>query len=75
MIPPVFDDTVPDHKLLHLTTVTSASGLNIEFVYAIDARVAHHTAHPKPFIWTASTDELLVEGKRTQRTLVMVHSV
>jgi transposase len=47
----------------------------IELVNAIDAYVDHHNEHPKPFIWTASANDILEKVKRARKTLVTVQSV
>ena len=47
----------------------------MELVNAIDAYVDHHNEHPKPFIWTASANDILEKVKRARKTLVTVQSV
>ena len=40
-----------------------------ELVTVIDEYVAHHNSNPKPFIWTASTREILQKGIRSNSCL------
>ncbi len=47
----------------------------MELVDAIDGYVDHHNENPKPFIWTASANDILEKVKRARRTLVNVQSV
>ena len=47
----------------------------IELVEAIDAYVAGHNEKPKPFIWTASANDILEKVKRARKTLLKVQSV
>src|SRR5206468_2844121 len=47
----------------------------IELVEAIDAYVASHNEKPKPFIWTASANDILEKVKRARKTLLKVQSV
>ena len=47
----------------------------IEWVTAIDDYVDHHRQRPKPFIWTASANDILEKVKRARKTLVNVQSV
>jgi transposase len=47
----------------------------MELVNAIDDYVDHHNEHPKPFIWTASANDILEKVKRARKTLVNVQSV
>jgi transposase len=47
----------------------------MELVTAIDDYVDHHNEKPKPFIWTASANDILEKVKRARKTLVNVHSV
>jgi transposase len=47
----------------------------MELVHAIDDYVDHHNQHPKPFIWTASANDILEKVKRARKTLVNVQSV
>ena len=37
-----------------------------ELELAIDLYVAHHNAHPKPFIWTASAKDILAKVTRAK---------
>lgn len=46
-----------------------------ELVHAIDDYVDHHDEKPKPFIWTASANDILEKVKRARKTLVTVQSV
>jgi transposase len=47
----------------------------MELVDAIDAYVDQHNEKPKPFIWTASANDILEKVKRARKTLVNVQSV
>ena len=47
----------------------------MELVDAIDGYVDHHNENPKPFIWTASANDILEKVKRARKTLVNVQSV
>jgi len=47
----------------------------MELVHAIDSYVDRHNENPKPFIWTASANDILEKVKRARRTLVNVQSV
>ncbi len=47
----------------------------MELVEAIDAYVDQHNENPKPFIWTASANDILEKVKRARRALVNVQSV
>jgi transposase len=47
----------------------------MELVSAIDDYVDHHNENPKPFIWTASANDILEKVKRARKTLVNVQSV
>jgi transposase len=47
----------------------------MELVTAIDDYVDHHNERPKPFIWTASANDILEKVKRARKTLVNVQSV
>jgi hypothetical protein len=47
----------------------------MDLVHAIDDYVDHHNDHPKPFIWTASANDILEKVKRARKTLVNVQSV
>ena len=47
----------------------------MELVTAIDDYVDHHNERPKPFIWTASANDILEKVKRARKTLVTVQSV
>jgi transposase len=47
----------------------------MELVDAIDAYVDQHNENPKPFIWTASANDILEKVKRARKTLVNVQSV
>jgi len=47
----------------------------MELVNAIDDYVDHHNEKPKPFIWTASANDILEKVKRARKTLVNVQSV
>ena len=47
----------------------------IELVEAIDGYVDHHNEHPKPFIWTASAQDILEKVKRARKSLLNVQSV
>ena len=40
-----------------------------ELKLAIDLYVAHHNAHPKPFIWTASATDILAKVTRAKAAL------
>ncbi len=40
-----------------------------DLVAAIDAYIAHHNTHPKPFIWTASARDILQKVIRANRGL------
>jgi hypothetical protein len=40
-----------------------------ELVGAIDAYIAHHDAHPEPFIWTKSARDILQAFIRANRRL------
>src|SRR5450759_3510985 len=46
-----------------------------ELVHAIDAYVDLHNENPKPFIWTASANDILEKVKRARKTLLNVQSV
>jgi hypothetical protein len=47
----------------------------MELVSAFDDYVDHHNEMPKPFIWTASANDILEKVKRARKTLVNVQSV
>jgi len=47
----------------------------MELVTAIDDYVDHHNEKPKPFIWTASANDILEKVKRARKALVNVQSV
>jgi ribosomal protein S17 len=47
----------------------------MELVNAIDDYVDHHNEKPKPFIWTASANDILEKVKRVRKGLVTVQSV
>jgi transposase len=47
----------------------------IELVEAIDGYVSHHNENPKPFIWTASAQDILEKVKRARKSLLNVQSV
>jgi transposase len=47
----------------------------MEPVTAIDDYVDHHNERPKPFIWTASANDILEKVKRAQKALINVQSV
>ena len=47
----------------------------MELVAAIDAYVVRHNQSPKPFIWTASANDILEKVKRAHTTLLNVQSV
>jgi len=47
----------------------------MELVSAIDNYVDQHNENPKPFIWTASANDILEKVKRARKTLVTVQSV
>jgi transposase len=47
----------------------------IELVEAIDAYVSHHNGNPKPFIWTASAQDILEKVKRARKSLLNIQSV
>jgi transposase len=47
----------------------------MDLVSAIDDYVDHHNQNPKPFIWTASANDILEKVKRARKALVTVHSV
>jgi len=47
----------------------------IELVEAIDGYVDHHNGSPKPFIWTASANDILEKVKRARKSLFNVQSV
>jgi len=40
-----------------------------ELEQAIDAYIAHHNTHPKPFIWTKSARDILQKVIRANRRL------
>ena len=44
-------------------------------MHAIDNYVDRHNENPKPFIWTASANDILEKVKRARKTLVNVQSV
>jgi transposase len=46
----------------------------LDLVQAIDDYVDQHNANPKPFIWTASANDILEKVKRARKTLVNVQS-
>lgn len=46
-----------------------------ELIQAIDEYVDRHNEHPKPFIWTASAQDILEKVKRARKTLDNVRSV
>ena len=46
-----------------------------ELVHAIDAYVDLHNEYPKPFIWTASANDILEKVKRARKALLNVQSV
>ena len=46
-----------------------------ELVHAIDDYVDHHNENPKPFIWTASANDILEKVKRARKALLNVQSV
>jgi transposase len=47
----------------------------MELVDAIDNYVDRHNENPKPFIWTASANDILEKVKRARKALVNVQSV
>jgi transposase len=47
----------------------------MDLVQAIDDYVDRHNDNPKPFIWTASANDILEKVKRARKTLVNVQSV
>ena len=47
----------------------------IELVEAIDDYIARHNRSPKPFIWTASANDILEKVKRARKALLNVQSV
>lgn len=47
----------------------------MELVEAIDNYVNRHNENPKPFIWTASANDILEKVKRARKTLVNAQSV
>jgi transposase len=47
----------------------------MELVEAIDTYVDQHNQNPKPFIWTASANDILEKVKRARKALVNVQSV
>jgi transposase len=47
----------------------------MELVHAIDSYVDRHNTNPKPFIWTASANDILEKVKRARKSLVNVQSV
>lgn len=47
----------------------------IELVEAIDDYIEHHNSNPKPFIWTASANDILEKVKRARKSLNNVQSV
>jgi hypothetical protein len=47
----------------------------MELVSAIDDYVNRHNENPKPFIWTASANDILEKVKRARKALVNVQSV
>ena len=47
----------------------------LELVHAIDTYVNTHNENPKPFIWTASANDILEKVKRARKALVNVQSV
>jgi len=47
----------------------------MELVTAIDDYVDHHNERPKPFIWTASANDILEKVKRARKALINVQSV
>ncbi len=46
-----------------------------ELIAAIDAYVDRHNEQPKPFIWTASANDILEKVKRARKALDIVQSV
>jgi transposase len=46
-----------------------------ELISAIDQYVERHNASPKPFIWTASANDILEKVKRARKALDIVQSV
>jgi transposase len=47
----------------------------MDLVSAIDDYVDRHNENPKPFIWTASANDILEKVKRARKALVTAHSV
>jgi hypothetical protein len=47
----------------------------MDLVYAIEEYVDRHNQNPKPFIWTASANDILEKVKRARKALVNVQSV
>jgi transposase len=47
----------------------------MDLVYAIEEYVERHNQNPKPFIWTASANDILEKVKRARKTLLNVQSV
>ena len=45
-----------------------------ELTKAIEAHLAAHNAHPKPFVWTATASDILEKVKRGRRKLHNIHS-
>ena len=43
-----------------------------ELELAIDLYIAHHNAHPKPFIWTATASDILAKVTRAKAALAAV---
>jgi hypothetical protein len=47
----------------------------MELIEAIDNYVDRHNENPKPFLWTASANNILEKVKRARKALVNVQSV
>src|SRR3984885_2946483 len=47
----------------------------MDLVYAIEEYVDRHNQNPKPFIWTASANDILEKVKRARKALINVQSV
>ena len=55
-------------KRIRRDSFTSVAGLEL----AIDLYVAHHNIDPKPFIWTASANNILAKVTRAKAALTAV---
>ena len=56
----------------HISTLRGVFTSVPELEAAIHDYLDHHNAHPKPFVWTKSAEEILAKVSRARRTLETV---